>query len=121
MHCADRGRVHIRIEPRQPFPDLWRAPARLILLQAHDPRLDLEGQLIGVAVGPARAVGEPCEANLVVAREDLVAGLAGDAELTAQHRHLLPVQQPSDELEPFIHVVTLLPGHFCSPAKGPIV
>ena len=41
--------------------------------------------------------------------------------VSADGRHLLPVQQLSDELEPFIHEVTLLPGHFCSPAKGPIV
>src|SRR6202011_4459188 len=87
--------------------------------KAHDLRLDLEGQLVRVAVGPARAVGKPFQTDFVVAREDLVAGLARDTELTAQHRHLLPIQQPGDELEPFIHLVTLLPGHFCSPRKRP--
>ena len=119
MHRADRRRGHIRIEPGQLFPDLRRPPARPVLLQAHDLRLDLEGQLVRVAVGPARAVGKPFQTDFVVAREDLVAGLARDAELTAQHRHLLPIQQPGDELEPFIHLVTLLPGHFCSPRKRP--
>ena len=49
-----------------------------------------------------------------------VAGLARDAELTAQHRHLLPIQQPGDELEPFIHLVTLLQGTFALLAKGPV-
>ena len=59
MHRADRRRVDIRIEAGQLFPDLRRAPARLVLLQAHDLRLDLDGQLVGVAVRPARAVSEP--------------------------------------------------------------
>src|SRR5436309_10396060 len=121
MNRADRRRVHIGIEPREPLPNLWCAPARLVFLQPDDLRLDLEGQLIGVAIWPARAVGQPFQADLIVSREDLVAGLAGDAELTAQPRHLLPVQQTGDELEPLIHWVTLLPGHFCSPAKSPIV
>jgi len=92
VHGADRGRVHIRIKPSQSFSDLRGSPARLVLLAPHDQRLDLGGQLVGMAVGPARAVGEPLQANLVVASEDLVAGLAGDAELTAQRRHLLAVQ-----------------------------
>jgi hypothetical protein len=44
------GAMHIRIEPGQPLPDLRRAPVRLVLLQSDDLRLDLEGQLIGVAM-----------------------------------------------------------------------
>jgi hypothetical protein len=113
--------MHTWIEPGQPFSDLRRAPARLVLLQAHDPRLDLKWQLIGVAVESARAVGQPFQAAIVVARKDLVAGLARDAELAAQHCHLLSVQQLGDELQPFIHRVTLPPGHFCSPRKRPNV
>src|SRR5207244_1440611 len=54
-----------------------------------------------------------------VAVEDLVAGLARDTEPTAQDCHLLPVQQSGNELHPFIHLVTLLPGAFCSPRKRP--
>jgi hypothetical protein len=49
MDGADRWRMHIGIEPRQSFPDLRRAPTRLVLLQPDDLCLDLEGQLIGVA------------------------------------------------------------------------
>jgi len=92
MHRADRGRVHIRIKPGQSFPDLRRPPARLVLLDAHDQRLDLDRELIGMAIRPARAVGEPFQACRVIACENLVAGLAGDAELTAQPRHLLAIQ-----------------------------
>src|SRR5262249_18557625 len=89
-----------------------------VLLEAHDLGLDLERQLVSVAIRPARAVGEPVKAGLVVAPEDLVSGLARDAELAAQPCHFLPVQQSSDELEPFIHRVTLLPGHFALPQKA---
>jgi hypothetical protein len=118
---TDRRRMDIGIEAGQPLLDLRGAPARLVLLQAHDLRLDLEGQLIGMAVWPARAVGEPFDTDLIVASGDLVAGLTRYAELTAQPRHLLPVQEPGNEFEALIHRVTLLPGHFCSPAKSPIV
>ena len=121
MHCADRRRVDIRIKAPQLVPDLGRAPARLVLLEAHDLGLDLERQLVGLAVGSAGAVGEALQADLVVAREDLVAGLARDAELATKPRHLLPIQQPGHKFEPFIHRVTLLPGHFALSAKGPIV
>lgn len=44
-----------------------------------------------------------------------------DAELAAELRHGIAVQQAGNELQPFIHRVTLLPGHFALPAKGPIV
>src|SRR6478672_10953001 len=98
MDGADRWRMHIGIEPRQSFPDLRSAPTRLVLLQSDDLRLDLEGQLIGVAIRPARAVSEPVKADLVVAGEDLVASLPRDAELPAQPSHLIPVKQSSDEL-----------------------
>ena len=50
MHCADRGGMHIRIEPVELLSDLGRAPARFLLLEAHDSRLDLERQLVGMAV-----------------------------------------------------------------------
>jgi hypothetical protein len=40
------------------------------------------------AAGPSAAVGQALEAAILVAAEDLVAGLAGNAELTAQRRRL---------------------------------
>src|SRR5262249_13643488 len=121
MHCADRGGVDVRIEARQLLPDLGRAPTRLVVLEAHDLRLALEGQLVGLAGGAAGAVGEPVKTDLVVTADDLVAGLARDAELAAQAGHLLSLEQTGDEFEPFVHGITLLPGHFALPAKSPIV
>jgi hypothetical protein len=58
MDRADRRRVHVRIEPDALLPDLQCAPAWLVPLEAYDPRLDLDGQLVGVAIRPAQAVGE---------------------------------------------------------------
>src|SRR5438105_2712150 len=62
--------------------NIFRSGSRGTGLARHDilrvdapPRLDLEGQLVG-AVGPARAVGEPFHADLVVAHEDLVSGMS---------------------------------------------
>ena len=121
MNRADRRRMHIRIKPRQSFADLGRSPTRLVLLQAHDQRLDLDRQLVGMAIGPARAVGKPFQARRVVTCEDFVAGLARDAELSAQARHLFSVQKLSNELQTLIHGSTRLPGHFALPAKSPIV
>src|ERR1700724_2005718 len=46
--------VSSRLEAVQPFL-IFGAPARLVSLEPHDPRLDLEGQLLGVAFSPAQA------------------------------------------------------------------
>ena len=42
--------MDIGIEPPEPFADLRCAPGRLLLLQPHDQRLDLEGKLVGLTV-----------------------------------------------------------------------
>ena len=95
---------------RQPaqeeLSDLTGAPMGLVAFEADDQALDLVGQLVGVADGPAGAVGEGLEAAVVVAPEDLVAGLARDGELAAQRRHLFPVQDAGDELETLVHGFT---------------
>jgi hypothetical protein len=55
-----------------------------------DQALDLAGQLVGVAHRPPRAVAELFQALVLVAFEDLVAGLARDPELTAHLAHAFP-------------------------------
>jgi hypothetical protein len=75
------------------FPFIFRGALDVgatTINEVHDLRLNLKGQLIGVAIWPARAVGQPFQAGLIVTGEDLIARLAGDAELTAQLRHLFP-------------------------------
>ena len=51
--------------------------ARLLLLERHDQAFDLKRQLARLPVGPARAVGQLLQPDLLVALENLVAGLSG--------------------------------------------
>jgi len=50
------------------------------------------------------AVGETVEAAILVALEDLVAGLAGDIELPTDDGHFFAVEQAGDEAETLIHL-----------------
>src|SRR5690349_10741392 len=100
------------MQPPQLLADLRGAPARPLALEPNDQLLDLEGQLVGLPVGPARAIGQSLEPAVSIALENLVAGLARDFELAAQRRHLLAVEQPGHESQPFVHLATLLPWHF---------
>lgn len=72
-----------------------------------DQAFDLGRQLVGVAHRPARAVAERLESVLLVAREDLVARLAGDAELAAQLRHRSALAQPGNESQALVRDRTL--------------
>src|SRR5271168_4213456 len=121
MHRTDRRGMDIRIKPCQSFPYLRRSPVRPLLLAAYDQRLDRNGELVSMPVRSPRAIGQPFHAAAVIAIEDLVASLPRDAEPTAESCHLLSVQKPGNELQPFIHRITLLPGHFALLAKSPIV
>ncbi|MBB5667753.1 hypothetical protein GGE66_002076 [Rhizobium leguminosarum] len=85
--------------PRQSFSDLRCAPARLLLLGAHNQLLDLERKLIGVPVRTSRAIRQSFQSTGIIAADDLVAGLAGDAELAAQRRYFLAIQNPRIEFE----------------------
>jgi hypothetical protein len=57
---------------------------RLVLLAGDDQALDRAWQLIGGADRPTRPVGQGLEPVLLAAIEDLVAGLARDAERARQ-------------------------------------
>jgi hypothetical protein len=102
----------------QPFPDLRRAPAGAFLLEPHDQRLDLDRQLVGVAVGAPATIGQPVQATVLVAIEDLVARLPGDIEFATQRGHLLPGEEPGHEPKALVHLATLLPRHFALLAKA---
>ena len=120
MHGANGGRLDLTMQAPQLLADLRCTPAGMLTLELDDQLLDLEGQLVGLPVGPTTAIGQPFEAA-VVALEDLVAGLARDIELAAQRRHLLPVQQPGHKPQPFVHLATLLPGHFALPQSAEVL
>ena len=121
VHRADRRQLDVAMQPPQLLADLRGAPARPFALQLHDQLLDLERQLIGLPVRPAAAIGQAVQPAVLVALEDLVAGLARDIELPAQRRHLLAVEQPGHEPETFIHLGTLLPRHFALPQRPEVL
>jgi len=53
----------------------------------------------------------PVKVALLAAIEYLVAGDPGNAELAAQGRHLLALEEPACEIQTVIHRFTLFPGH----------
>ncbi len=71
--------------------------------------------------GSPAAVGQSVQPAVLVPLEDLVAGLARNIELAAQGRHLLAVKQSGYEPEAFIHLVTLVPGHFALPQSPEVL
>jgi len=95
--------------------DLAGAPVGLLTLGLDDQAFDLRRELIGIAPGPARSVAEGLQPVLPVAIEDLVAGLAGDAELAGEVGHGFALQQAGHEAQAFFHHRTLLPGHLHLP------
>src|SRR6516225_12468205 len=88
---------------------------RLLVLQPNDQTFDLSRQLIGIAYGPPGAVSQSLQAMLLVAVEDLVAGLAGDAELPADLGHGFPIQKPRDKAKALLHYRTRFPRHLHLP------
>src|SRR5215471_16023447 len=102
----------IAIEPPdEEFADLAGSPMGLLGFEADDQALDLLRQLIGVANGPPRSVGQRLQPVLHVAVENLVAGLARYAELPAHVRHRFPVQHARDEPKALLHDRTRFPRH----------
>jgi hypothetical protein len=73
----------------QALSDLAGTPAGMLALHVENEILHLKRQLMRVAVWTTASIGKPLNAAFLVTIEDLVAGLAGDAELPAQFRHRL--------------------------------
>src|SRR5215472_3076772 len=100
-----------RKSPRQALADLPSTPARVLALDVEDVVLDLKGELMGISIRTSAPVGQPLNSALLVALEDLVAGLTRDAELSAQLGHRRASQAPTYKLKPLVHHRTLLPRH----------
>src|SRR5262245_61513036 len=56
-------------------------------------------------------IAEGLHPAVLVAVEDLVAGLARNPELGAQRRHLLALEQAGDKPATLVHDMTVLPRH----------
>ena len=105
---------HTRIAGKPPdeqFADLARAPMGLVALGADDQAFDLLRQLVGVAHRPSGTVGEGLEPVVLIAIENLVTGLARDAELPAERAHLFAIQKACNKAQAFVHNRTLFPWH----------
>src|SRR5689334_12897299 len=112
MDGAFGGNPDVAIEPPdQQFADLARAPVRLLGLQAHNQGLELLRELVGIAHRPPRAVAQRLKPVVLVAVENLVAGLAGYTELPADLRQGLPIQKPGDKAQALFHYRTRFPRH----------
>jgi len=93
MNGALRRHPDIAIQSAdQKLANLARSPVRLVALGGDDQAFDLLRQLVGISHGPTRTIVQGLLAVLFVAIEDLVTGLAGYAEFTAQGRHRLSFQ-----------------------------
>jgi hypothetical protein len=110
--------ANVLIEPtHQELADLARTPMRLLPLAGEDQRLDLWGKLVGVSNRAAASVVQGLEAAFLVPPENLVARLAGDAELATDIGHRFAVQKPGNEPQALVHDRTLLPRHDTSRPK----
>ena len=81
----------------QQLPDFARAPMRLVPLEIDDQPLHLVRQLVGIAYRPTRAIAQRIEPLVLVAVEDLVAGLAGNAEIAAHLAHTFAIEKTGDK------------------------
>src|ERR1700678_4342474 len=110
--------LDVRESPDQALADFPSAPAGVLPLHVQDEVLHLKRQLIGIAIGTTASVGQSFDPAILGAIKDLVAGLAGDAELAAKFRQCLAGCPASHELQSLIHHRTLLPRHRSLPLRG---
>src|ERR1700687_5082262 len=89
--------------PDQELADLARPPVRFLSLQPDNQTFDRLGQLVGVAHRPARPVAQGPKPVRLVTIENLVAGLTGYAEIPADVRHRLAIQQAGDKAKALFH------------------
>src|ERR1700730_10807354 len=116
VNGAFGGNLDVSVEAtHQQFADLAGAPVRLLALQPDDQGLELLRELVGVTYRPPGAVAQRLEPVLLVAIENLVAGLAGNAELPADLGHGFPIQKPGDKTKALFHYRTRFPRHLHLP------
>ena len=65
---------------KQALTDFASTPAGVLPLDVQNVVLHLKRKLVGIAIGTTASVGKPVNAAFLIAIEDLVAGLAGDAK-----------------------------------------
>ena len=92
--------THIAGElPDQHLPDRPGAPMRLVPLGLDDQPLDRPRQLIGIANRAPRSIGQSLYAFLLIAIENLVAGLSRNPECISHIAHAFAVQETRYEAQ----------------------
>src|SRR5512139_1714207 len=105
--------------PEEELADLACAPVRLLSLQPDNQALNRLRQLVGVAHRPARPIAQGRQPVLLVTVENLVARLTRHAEIPADVRHRLAIQQAGYKAKALFHYRTRFPRHpHLPPAKG---
>src|SRR5512134_3325702 len=117
VHGANGRQADPKIQAPELLADLRSSPARMFLLVPEDQVLDLKRQAVRLPIRPPGPIRQSLQTTALIAGEDLVAGLAGDIELPAKRRHLLPLEQPSYKPQAFIHLATLPPRHLRLPPR----
>src|SRR5437667_2269301 len=83
----------------QALADLAGAPTGVLALHVQDVVLHLKGELVGIAIRTAAAIGQPLHSAFLVTIEYLIASLAGDAKLPTKFRHRFAAEPASHELQ----------------------
>src|ERR1700731_1046756 len=103
QHRMD-GALGRDLDPGEPadqaLSDFPCTPAGALALYVQDKVLHLKRKLMGIPTGTPAPIGESLNSTLLVAIEDLVAGLAGDPELPAEFRHRLAGEQQTADVHP---------------------
>ena len=98
MHGALGRQAHVAGElAHQQFADFACTPMRLGALEVDDQPLHLVRQLVGIPYRPARAIAQRIEPMVPIAIEDLVAGLARNAELAAHLAQAFAIEKTGDK------------------------
>jgi hypothetical protein len=107
---ADGGHFdRVRQSPQQALADLAGTPVWFLAPGGDDCRFYGLGQLIGVPMRPSRAIAQTLESALLVAAENLIAGLAGNVEFPAQRGHIFALLEPDYETHSLVHYRTFPP------------
>src|SRR5262249_42888001 len=101
----------MRKTSQQTLTDLASAPVWFLASGRHDRGLYLLGQLVCIAERSACPIAESFQAAFLIAFEDLVASLPGNAELAAQGSHAFPVLESDHKAHSFVHHRSFLPWH----------
>jgi hypothetical protein len=116
---AGRRRRQLGMVLNQLHPQLLRPPVRPALAQPQHRLHHGNVMRLTVLQRRVRALHQTRGAVRDIPAEPLVAGLAADPVLMAQHRHLILARQnPSDKLHSLVHVTGLSPRHRQVPPAG---